>query len=783
MGRPAPSSARPRRAHLLVLAIMLGLSCGPATAAATLAADADRPGRLVLDHWPRDGWSIEQELEGMTILLRGERVEIALPEGDPAALHPALLALEAGAAEGGTALFLGLGCHCSVVLQGSAANGLSIDIVESRPPRGGGPAPATAPLPPLRVAPGGVAGPASADPDLAEVRRRLIAQIERAAEAGLITLADPGADRPPSPTPAPPAREPAKTAPPDARPARTGSSPPDAPAIRADGGPVEAAAGAALPSRKTSDRVAPPDRVAVATAAPGPGAEPVPPSCHPDTAFALPDPVRHPAPLAGAARHDRSLLGEFDRPRAKAVEALTRSHIALGLGREALGLLAEFGVGVETAPLLAAMAHIVEGETPAGPGLDGTGCDGAHALWQAMAAALAGAHEEALVGVARAGRALQTVPSPLRRRFAARIGLSAAERGDWLTAGRMLAMAGRGRPATDPPPVAEELLAARIARARGETATALMALRRVWSRFPAEPEAGEGLLALADLAIGGTLPDPGDTRLLRLDLGSLALTARGTALSERAIAAEAQLTALAYGPTAGVDLLALARRQGTMSEAAYVEAVRTVSARAPAGGGGQPLALRVERAPGRYRPVLADPAFRAALALSYAEIGRPERTERFLEPGDLGRPRVAAALARAYLAAGAPQQAEAIAARLPAGAERAEIMAAILEAGGEPARALALLTRAGAGTARDRARLAWAAGDWAAAAVALAEAEAAGPDREIAARLALARARATDAGTAAGSGPGFEPTREGVSRYLEALRAEAQTLRKVLEDG
>lgn len=806
MSVPPHSSARRRAAHLLVLAIVSALLPGSAAAAAKLGADPDRPGRLLLDHWPREGWTIEPTLEGMTILLRGERLEIALPEAGPGALHPALSALEAGPAQGGTALFLGLTCTCSVVLQGDAATGLAIDIVESQPRSRdrSGPAPVTAPSPPSRATPASPdSRPEAApdDPDLAEVRRRLITQIERAAEAGLITLAEPGTGEtedtaPPTadPIPAPESTILAEAGTPSSASARTGSLPPEGAAGSLPGGSdarsITVAPGPSNPPQEASDPSAPSQSAAATPVVPDPVPEPVPPACQPDDAFELPDPTRHAAPLAETARLGRDILGEFDRPRPAAVEALARHHISLGLGRETIVLLAELGAGLETAPLLAAMAQIVEGDAPMGSGLAGTGCSGAHALWQAVAAAQAGAHDDALAAAARSGRALQTVPTPLRRHFAARIGLSAAESGDWVAAQRMLSMAGRGRSAAEPASVAEDLLAARLAAARDDGATALTALRRVWSRFPADPEAGEGLIALADLVMGDTLPETGDTRLLRLDLGSLALTARGSPLGERAVAAEAGLTALAYGPAAGVDLLALARRQGTISEAGYVAAVRTLSGRAPAGEDGEPLALRVEREPDRYRPVLADPAFRAALALSYAEIGWPERTELFLEPGDLGRPRLAAALARSYLAAGMPERAETIATRLPAGAGRAEIMAAVLEAGGEPARALALLTRAETGTARDRARLAWAAGNWSAAASALADAAVTDPDPETEARLALARERAAEAGAEtvgqagpAPAAPAFAPTPDGVSRYLEALRAEAETMRQVLEDG
>jgi len=328
---------------------------------------------------------------------------------------------------------------------------------------------------------------------------------------------------------------------------------------------------------------------------------------------------------------------------------------------------------------------------------------------------------------------------------------------------------------------------------------AVQRLRRVWGRFPGDPDSGEALIELADMILEGEVAGAGDTRTLRLDLGALALAARGTPMGARAIVAEAGLAAQAFGRPAGLDLLALARRQQTLSEETYAEAVRELSAETFARPGETPLVVLFEREPARYRPVLGDQAFRTALALSYAEIGLPEKGREVLNGVDLAQPRVARALARAYLDEGQAEAARKMAQHLRSETMRARIVAQSLEMQGKPAEALAQLEEAGAGSPADRARLAWAAGAWGSAAGALAEQMETSPRPDIAARLAVARQRAATGRTAEPAGgasrpalvptpsrtaeSAFTPTAKGVAEYLEFLKAETEAIREVLGDG
>jgi len=624
------------------------------------------------------------------------------------------------------------------------------------------------------------------------VRRRLVEQLERAAAAGLIELDDaPGAQAPPS---SPPAEQSAD--PPAAGPGSSpGSGAPPAPDPPPPSGSSEGGDGAstAPPSRPAARDAVPVPALQEETGERGPqssaDASGVPAGCVPDAQFALPDPADHPDIAAEIARLRRGLLGEFDRPRAEAARDLARLYIALELVPEARAVLATFAAEDVRSRRLDWMARVVAGAPgPAGAQAE---CGDRQALWQAAAAAARGEAPRALALMRRSGRALQVMPTGLRQRFALRLGGAAADLGDWASAARLEALARRAAPGGAPEPVGIAALAVRIALAAGRVEDAVTGLRRAWARFPGEPEAGAALIELARRVLDGDVPGARDTRSLRLDLGALALARRGSAQAAAAARLESRLAARAFGQMTGLDILALHRRQGTVPEDAYAETVRAITAHPASDRIAPALALLFERRPERFSPVLDDPAFRSALALSFARIGQPARGEAVLEPEDRALPRVARRLAESYLSAGQPDAAAAMAARLADTPEKAVLMARIQEAQGWPARALATLLAADAGGPAMRARLAWAAGDWAAAARALDSLAAAAPDPATLARRDIAAERAA-------SGPGAPaPERTlpaaaiggpasvaaGIAPYLDRLGEEIATMREALEDG
>lgn len=612
--------------------------------------------------------------------------------------------------------------------------------------------------------------------DLAEVRRRLVAQLERAAEAGLITLqpVPGGIEAAPAPAPAPPTRR-----------SRAPEPTPE------DGRPEASQAAVASPRSKAfadrpdRDPAAAPPRARGPNAA-SPARSPAPPATCPEPET-LDLPARHALadPAAELARLRRGLLGEFDAPRAGAANDLARFYLTVGLTAEARAVLEAFAEPGPEQDTLVWMAGVL-GSGPAAPWPDQE-CDDLAALWRAAAAAERGEIERALALARRSGRALQRVAPSLRQDFAGRLGHAAADIGDWAGAMRFHALARRSVPRSVPDPSSLIDLSARIALSAGRVDDGLRHLRRLWARYPADPAAGEAILSLARLVMSGDVPGAEDTAELRRDLGSLSLLARGTPAGSTAAALESRLAARAFGKTTGMDLLALHRRQGTVSEPVYARTVNAITAESGDAGQDPPLALMFSRGPERFSPVLDDPAFRSALALSFARIGQPGRAEQVLEPQERALPRVAGALAEAYLDAGRPSAAASMAARLPEGERKAVILARALAAQGRPDRALAVLSASGVDRPELSARLAWAARDWRAAAATLARLAETSPRPDVRARLATARQRAgsLDPGPelAPGSEPGAMRAEARLAPYLDNLKTEIDSIREVLGDG
>jgi len=850
-----------RRAALIAILIAIAalLAARPAGAAegdapssveTALIRDPAQPHRLLLAVWPAEGWVVRQQGAVAEILFPGSHMAIdtstLLGEGATGPLTGVRVSQHAR----GTELALELGCACTVAVHGDGETRLAIDIVSAEIAAGPilrsrGPAPLRAPAPPARPAPHTATGPSTAPapapkpggaappardgqdrvagdpaPGLVAARDRLIRQLERAADAGLITLA-PAPDAPPERDAAPaaaqhsqsaedPAPREAPRGAPDAAPAITAEPDPDAsdriapPDPRIPGVGMARARRLSEPEARTSDpgearerRTAGPPR-GIARAEDNP-------VCYPDSAFELPGRMGPAALSRRVGMLRRHLIGEFDRPNRAAAVALARLYLAHRMGAEARLALASFAPAASATPLLATLSHLVDGAAPPpGHALSRSDCRGRHRLWHALARALAGKPAQAVAAAQTAGRALERMDPGLRAPVATALGHAAAEIEDWTAAHRFAALVERSRLPGRPARPDEALLQARLARRDGDAERAAALLHGLWGE---EGRAGAAaLLRLAEIALANSDYDARDTRGLRLDLGALARTARGTSLGARALVAEARLAHAALGRGAALDLLAFALDQGQIDAPHYRRAVAALAAE-PGHEGETPLALLHARDPGRYRPAMDDPGFRIALARSYAAIGAPEMAERVLAQGDLLDGAPAADIARAYLDATRPDAAARLAGRLPDGPEHAALRARIAAAGGDADGALAVLARApeAGRPPRLRARLAWRAQDWSAAAAALADQLAETPTPEVAARLAHATQRAgggaaaglpAAAGDGAAAEPGSEadallgepapppaPTPEATAEYLNVLKREAGAIREILGDG
>jgi hypothetical protein len=238
---------------------------------------------------------------------------------------------------------------------------------------------------------------------------------------------------------------------------------------------------------------------------------------------------KSPLDLMSAARS--GLFGEFDAPDPEAVLMSVRLHLYLGFGAEAAqqaNLLDAASAGAEL-DLYRSMARIVDGESdPNTPFADMLDCDGAAALWAALARdrlpAGPGVNRDAILRsfLALPPHLRSHIGSPLAERFLAR---------DDVDAARVVRDAMERAPHADPAKVAlldaESNLHQGNAEAaqkhavdavslEGNDAEGLVALVEAHSRTlePIAPDVGEALLALSGEVRGTDVADAVDRAIV-----------------------------------------------------------------------------------------------------------------------------------------------------------------------------------------------------------------------------------------------------------------------------
>lgn len=667
-----------------------------------------------------------------------------------------------------------------------AADGPLTDIPD---PADVGPAPAAAPFPADRRMP--AASPDGDLPaDLAELRERLVTQLERAADAGLITLRDRPED----------AAAKALRAEPDIRsPGGDAVVDDSVPELEPNQGSETTASerdGDTTGERPplTSRASAP---VATVTAAEAPAAvrpeagtavasrgEPITtppaPGCHVDALLALPSSDSPEDFLARLAELRIRLVGEFDRVDPDAARALARHYLGAGLSDEALAVLRSFAAtGPETA-LLASMAKVIEGRDMApGHALSARGCEGAQALWSHLAAADGDAAMPAPAADEALAETLRRMPSWLAVDFVGRLATAAYRDRRTSDLEHFLALAGRLRLAGEPVPPALRLLQARINLDEGQHEAGIAALRKLWGEGPGTGAYGATLLLLARVLLDEPGGGPVGAHNLRLDLGAMARMRRDTPEGRQALVAEAMLSARDLGREAALPLLASALAEGALDAAGHTAALAEL-ATLPGRATDRPLALAYADAPGRFADALADPAFRLALVRSFADIGLPERAEDLMEPTDLSEADTVVPLIAAYLDAGTAEKARKLAAGLAPGMLPETLETKLALAGQPPGDELLDETLVAGADPAEIARAAWRRRDWEAAAAALGAGAGEGGSPGLRTRFEHARRQAS--GAAPGDGPPT-PTRTAVEGYLDTLRSEIDLLKKALDDG
>lgn len=359
-------------------------------------------------------------------------------------------------------------------------------------------------------------------------------------------------------------------------------------------------------------------------------------------------------PFAKAlAAHVAALLDETDEPVAGAAAALARLYIAHGFGFEARAALASLDDRPEETSLLADLARIVEGEAPApsGPLATSGVCGGWSALWshaagldQAEAPAAAGSAYE----IAREDmlEVFERAPRPLRAILAPPAMLDLIGRGD-IDAARRIDLLMRRTDGEFGPPF--DLARARLLAATGEIEDAEALFARLGRRDL--PESRDALLMLFEslAARGGPI-----TVELADALGDAAFIARGEAAERALRVAEAEARFVAEGLPQALAALEEGFARRPDDRVILRDAGHAVLERADAARDG-PLAYAraVFGYRGRISADQSGDAARRRVGDELTGIGLANAALRILEPAMArGAPVVRRAAARAMMAIG-----------------------------------------------------------------------------------------------------------------------------------
>lgn len=547
------------------------------------------------------------------------------------------------------------------------------------------PSPAAEPEPPAEIAAAATEAPAQPAPPedataatVAAARQALLRQLTRAAEEGLLDLAD----RAETPRADPPADPPAGAA--------DEAAPPPAD----------------LPMRvRTGTEIAADADRARQGAAPQP-AQPAA-HCLDAAQFDTASWVGEASLNLQLGMHRRAMVGEFDRANTAAVLAYVRLLIAKGFGLEAEGALRAFVSDLPATPVLWELAPMVDSRAPDPDGVVAAGldCPGAHGLWAAAAQALAGTLDPAAIDIERLRGPLGLVPPLIRTRLAVPVATVALDAGDIDTAETIAAIAAR---AEAPPPEGDGMLAvlmARIDAARGSWSRAEAGLRPlIWQTSPAGIEAAIRMVEFR-LAQGNASPSG-----LAENMEALAFTLGRSDLARRLIQSAA--AARAKGEGLGLALAAL----GTLAERGSDPGAARLAARD----------ILVDYAPDETEGVAyaeavlaheamlgtdpgSDPA-RFAIARHFTALGLGNLSEHILAPAlqrDVAGARLIAA--DAAIVAADPQRALDFLGNLDGG-EAARLRAAALAAEGRFDAAFEAISSAD--EPQLAARYAWLAGRW-----------------------------------------------------------------------
>lgn len=753
-----------------------------------LSQATDAPARLRLNDWPPSGWIVQQFDSLVEIRFPEWPAEVTVPDGLVGQLRQRVADLDTERRGADFFIRLTLGCKCSVAVMADGTDAVVIDVFD---PYGStktaeGPAPYAAPLPIRKPGTEPARAPSDGRLDVDEARERLMEQLLRAADAGLVDL------KPERGTQAPENQEAVED------PSQTEQPVQDAVALDE----------AVAMDRPKADPKAAADVVVAEADRPRPRPKP---ACFPDEAFVFPDLLDHGDYAQKASDLQVQLVGEFDAVNEAAALDLARLHLSAGLGVETIAVLDEFVPDHRLAELYREIAMMLDDQVPPpDSSVLKDDCGGTQQLWRAFAKSLDGDYADAVEQAKQATAVLESTQRLMRERISAHIGWAAANSGAWEFARRMDAMATRSVSRAYGPIGRALLLTAKLEEWHGRGKEAFKKLKE--ARNLPGPVGEEALLQLADAALTKSDLAKFSTAALQEDLAILARADRGGAHGTKAFelfvklrdhesGRDSALAALDEGVAAG--LYPADRRDDLVSDVVGGVDVDDTS---------QPLALAYLDEPDRFAGALEKPGFRRTLVKSMADLGLPALAEPILRDEDRTDPGTISGLAKAFIAQQEYDRAEALLRGLPENPDRNRMMAEVMVAKGEIDNGQQYLAAADPAeeNSEERVRildsmidLAVAAGDVDTALDLGTERLSLSADADVAERLALtaldAGREAIPAGLLAALpdqqrarletlfGRGVDPSEvkdlAGVEGYLDTLNSEISTIEELLKDG